>query len=89
MGCHRDHWLGVVVQVAGAKDWQAGEGLTCGGDGSVQRVRLAAGDALVLPKGIPHVVTTPADPGSSVHLVFAFYRDRADGMQAPSTGHAG
>lgn len=75
LDCHRDHWLGVIVQVAGAKDWQAGEGLPGAGKGGLHRVRLTAGDALVVPKGFPHQVTTPADPGSSVHVSFAFYRD--------------
>jgi hypothetical protein len=72
---HRDTWLGVIVQADGAKTWQAGEGLIGIGNGSVQRVTMTAGDVLVVPKNLPHLVTTPPDPGRSVHLVFAIDRD--------------
>jgi hypothetical protein len=83
MDRHRDHWLGIVFQVRGAKDWQAGDGLFDAGNGTAHRVTMTAGDALVVPKGFPHVVTTPADPGLSVHLAFAFYRD------TPGAGEGG
>jgi hypothetical protein len=36
---------------------------------------MTAGDVLVLPKNLPHLVTTSPDPGRSVHLVFAIDRD--------------
>jgi hypothetical protein len=75
LDCHRDTWLGVIVQVDGAKTWQAGEGLVGIRHGDVQRVTMTAGDVLVLPKNLPHLVTTPPDPGRSVHLVFAIDRD--------------
>jgi hypothetical protein len=71
---HRDAWFGVIVQVTGCKEWELGEGLMEAGR-PVMPVRMAAGDVLVLPKCTPHVVTTPADPGCSTHLVFAIDRD--------------
>jgi hypothetical protein len=74
LGAHRDTWLGVIVQVSGAKEWQAGEGLP-GLPGGAHQVTMRAGDVLVLPKNLPHLVTTPADPGRSVHLAFAIGRD--------------
>jgi hypothetical protein len=74
-GAHRDTWYGVVVQMDGAKDWLIGEGLL-GGSGPVQPVRTQAGDILLIPKALPHVVSTPADPGHSIHLAFAVDRDK-------------
>jgi hypothetical protein len=74
LGAHRDTWLGVIVQVDGAKAWQAGEGVP-GLPGGAHQVTMTAGDVLILPKNLPHLVTTPADPGHSVHLSFAIGRD--------------
>jgi hypothetical protein len=67
LGAHRDTWLGIIVQVDGAKAWHAGEGLP-GLPGGAHQVTMTAGDVLILPKNLPHLVTTPADPGHSVHL---------------------
>lgn len=75
LGAHRDTWLGVIVQASGAKLWEAGEGLF--GRGERHRVLMTPGDVMVLPKNCPHLVTTPADPGWSAHLVFAVNRDLA------------
>jgi hypothetical protein len=75
---HRDAWFGLIVQVAGVKDWQIGEGLLEAGR-PVIPVRMTAGDVLLLPKNLPHLVTTPADPGRSAHLVFAIDRDLTHG----------
>jgi hypothetical protein len=83
LGCHRDHWLGVAVQAAGAKDWQAGGGLDGIPGGGVQRVAMRPGDVLVVPRGLPHLVTTPAVPGRSVHLALSLYRDPLPGPAAP------
>jgi hypothetical protein len=75
-GVHRDAWLGLIVQVTGAKHWSAGEGLTrAAPDDYVRQVTMRAGDVLIVPKNLPHRVTTPVDPGHSVHLVFAVGRD--------------
>jgi len=41
-------------------------------------VTMAAGDVLLVPKSLPHLVSTPVDPGRSVHLVFAFNRELPD-----------
>jgi len=74
-GRHRDTWYGAVVQAAGVKDWLTGEGLPGGTGTPARQVTTQAGDILLLPKYLPHVVTTPADPGHSVHLAFAIDRD--------------
>ena len=83
LGTHRDTWTGAIVQADGSKTWRAGEGLTAtgagAGTGDIQHVTITAGDILILPKNLPHHVTTPPDPGRSVHLVFAINRDRAPG----------
>jgi hypothetical protein len=72
---HRDTWFGAVIQVSGAKDWQIGEGLLDAAGPPPTAVTMAAGDVLLIPKSLPHLVTTPADPGWSVHLAFALDRD--------------
>ena len=74
-GAHRDTWYGAVVQVSGVKDWLTGEGLPGGAGTPAQRVSTRAGDILLIPKYLPHAVSTPADPGHSVHLAFAIDRD--------------
>lgn len=71
MGAHRDAWYGAVIQVAGAKDWLIGDGVLGPGLGPDARITASPGDILLLPKGTPHAVTTPQDPGWSVHLAFA------------------
>ena len=82
LGTHRDTWTGAVVQAGGAKTWRAGEDLTAvnTGTGDVEQANIAAGDILVIPKNLPHHVTTPPGPGHSTHLVFAINRDPALGM---------
>jgi Cupin superfamily protein len=91
-GAHGDGWFAAVVQVAGAKDWRIGQGLLDGGGPGV-KVTLAAGDILLLPKSLPHLVTTPADPGWSVHLAFAIDRDpppgAGPGQQDQAAGRPG
>jgi hypothetical protein len=80
-GVHRDGRLGIIVQLAGAKSWQAGQGLDGTGPGGVQKVTVSAGDVLVVPGGLPHLATTPPDPGRSVHLAFAVGREPTSGFQ--------
>jgi hypothetical protein len=75
MGAHRDAWLGVIVQALGAKTWEAGDGAPGGPGGDVRRAVMLPGDVLVVPANTLHLVTTPADPGWSVHLAFAVRRD--------------
>ena len=79
LGAHRDTWTGAIVQADGAKTWRAGHALTHPGTGTgdVEQVTVTAGDILILPKNLPHHVTTPPDPGRSTHLVFAINRERA------------
>jgi Cupin superfamily protein len=74
MGAHRDAWLGAVVQVSGVKEWRLGEGLLGAGHGPAAVVTMRPGDILVVPWGMPHDVTTPQDPGYSMHLAFAIGR---------------
>jgi hypothetical protein len=52
------------VQIAGAKDWLLGECLLGGTGVPARAVTTGAGDILLLPKNLPHLVTTPADPGA-------------------------
>lgn len=86
IGLHRDMSLNVIVQVDGAKCWEAGGGLPGGAGGEVRQVIMLPGDVLVVPKKLPHLVTTPASPGWSVHLGFAVGRDLAGpGAEARDT----
>ncbi|MFJ4806026.1 JmjC domain-containing protein [Streptomyces murinus] len=66
LGPHYDTWVGVVVQMRGAKEW-----LIWQGDGEAEEVVMRVGDVMVVPRGMRHDVRTPADPGDSAHLVFA------------------
>lgn len=76
-GPHGDEWLGVILQVHGAKSWRIGEGLLNPNASEPAQLTTRPGDVLLLPKGMPHHVDTPADPGHSVHIAFAV--DRATG----------
>jgi hypothetical protein len=83
---HRDAWFGVIVQAGGVKYWELGDGLLEDGQ-PVTPVRVEAGDVLLLPKCMPHLVTTPDIPGNkSVHLVFAVDRDLAPVLLNASAG---
>jgi len=39
-------------------------------------VTARAGDILLIPKNLPHLITTPPDPGHSVHMASAIDRDQ-------------
>lgn len=67
LGAHVDQWLGVIVQMRGAKRWL----IWPTADSSPVEVVTQAGDVLVLPQGMTHQVNTPEDPGYSVHFLFA------------------
>ncbi|MEV0278569.1 cupin domain-containing protein [Streptomyces sp. NPDC050610] len=67
LGKHDDEWDGVIVQMRGAKRWQVWPRA----DSDPHEVLTRAGDVLLLPRGMPHDVSTPGDPGGSVHLTFA------------------
>lgn len=86
---HVDQWLGVIVQMRGAKQWQ----MWSDDGGSPETLVTRAGDVLVLPEHVRHHVSTPTDPGHSAHLVFAVtdrsietWPDRQSGV--PATGPA-
>jgi ribosomal protein L16 Arg81 hydroxylase len=81
-GAHGDAWYGAIVQGSGAKDWRIGAALLDGSAGPVCKLTTQAGDILLIPKLLPHVVSTPATPGHSVHLAFAIDRD-SPGDQGP------
>jgi hypothetical protein len=76
---HWDAWYGAVIQVDGAKDWLIGPGLLDLAGPPPDRVTTRAGDILLLPRGLPHAVTTPPRPGRSLHLNFALHRDAGPG----------
>jgi hypothetical protein len=73
IGAHRDAWDGAIIQLVGSKTWQLGPGLLHPGH-AIEHVTTNPGDILILPDGLPHAVTTPLDPGHSLHLVFAIRR---------------
>jgi len=78
LGTHQDAWTSAIVQADGAKTWETGHALIRPGDAGRQ-VTITAGDILIVPRNLPHLVTTPPDPGRSTHLVFAINRDPAGG----------
>jgi hypothetical protein len=80
LGAHWDTWYGAIVQMRGAKDWRIGKFLLSGSHARASDVTTRAGDILLIPKNLPHAVTTPENPGYSAHLSFAIDRD------TPATG---
>lgn len=74
LGTHWDSWYGAIVQVSGAKQWMIGEAPA---SPDARQVTTRAGDILLIPKYLPHTVTTPRDPGHSIHLAFVIDRDPA------------
>jgi Cupin superfamily protein len=67
LGSHYDAWFGAIVQVDGAKRWELGDPATA--------VTTRPGDVLLLPKGLLHAVSTPPDPGRSLHMLFTIHRE--------------
>lgn len=65
IGPHIDRWYGANIQMQGAKLWRLGE------EGDEHEVLAEPGGILLLPNGLLHDVSTPAEPGHSVHLTFA------------------
>jgi hypothetical protein len=63
---HPDDWLGLIIQVRGSKRWT----IWPVGDAEPEEILLEAGDVLIMPRGMRHVVSTP---DKSVHFVFAFH----------------
>lgn len=87
LGGHWDAWYGAIVQMSGAKKWDIGESLLDGTTQPTRELTTGAGDILLLPKGLPHAVSTPKDPGHSVHLTFAIDRDPRPADQQPANHH--
>lgn len=83
LGRHRDMWYGAIVQVEGVKDWEVGPGVLDPLE-PVTTVQVRAGDVLLVPERLPHVVSTPEDPGHSRHLQFALCRVPLDGPVEPT-----
>jgi Cupin superfamily protein len=75
LGEHWDAWYGAIVQMYGVKVWQIGENLLGDTKQPARELITEAGDILLLPKRLPHAVSTPQQPGNSVHLAFAIDRD--------------
>ncbi|MDO0927293.1 cupin domain-containing protein [Streptomyces sp. TG1A-8] len=67
LDAHDDQWLGVIVQMQGAKRWL----IRPARDSRPTEVFTRVGDVLILPQGMTHEVQTPDVPGHSVHLLFA------------------
>lgn len=86
IGTHDDAWDGAIIQLTGAKTWQLGPGLLDPGQ-PAYTVTTAPGDILILPDGTPHTVTTPPDPGHSLHLVFAIRRRKPAPQQLNALGN--
>jgi hypothetical protein len=61
---HRDDWYGVIIQIKGAKQWRVPAGRQAG----PSELTLRAGDALLLPRGVAHAISTPEE---SLHVNFA------------------
>ncbi len=81
LGGHWDAWYGAIVHISGAKAWQIGARPPGDTNQPAQDIITRAGDILLVPKGLPHAVRTPREPGHSVHLSFALDRD------SETTGH--
>lgn len=75
LGAHYDTWHGVIIQMTGTKTWQIGPSLLTNAGPPPRTVTTHAGDILLLSKYLPHQVSTPADPGHSVHITYALDRD--------------
>jgi hypothetical protein len=84
---HWDAWYGAIIHISGTKDWAIGPGVLDPAAPPPDHVTTRAGDILLLPRGLPHAVTTPRRPGHSLHLNFALHRDPAppDSAALPST----
>ena len=77
LGPHWDSWYGAIVQLSGAKQWTISQPPPAQHSGEDAQVTTRAGDILLIPKYLPHAVTTPRDPGHSAHLAFTIDRDPA------------
>jgi hypothetical protein len=75
-GRHQDTWYGAIVQITGATDWQIWD-TPPSRTHDPATVTTWAGDILLIPWHLPHLVSTSADPGHSTHLAFALDRDAA------------
>lgn len=66
-------WYSAIVHLTGAKDWTLGHGVM-DDTGPTRTLTTTAGDILLIPQGLAHDVSTPADPGHSRHLQFTLCR---------------
>ncbi|HEU5427787.1 MAG TPA: cupin domain-containing protein [Actinocrinis sp.] len=73
LGPHWDVWYSAIVHLTGAKVWTLGHGVM-DGTGPTRTLTTTAGDILLIPQGLAHDVSTPADPGHSRHLQFTLCR---------------
>lgn len=94
LGAHYDTWHGVIIQMTGTKTWQIGSSLLTSAGPPPRTVTTRPGDILLISKYLPHKVTTPADPGYSVHITYALHRDTPEQAaqhepQAPELGVPG
>ena len=71
------------MYLEGEKDWEIGPGVLDPLE-PVTTVHVRAGDMLLVPERLPHVVSTPKEPGHSRHLQFALCRVPLDGPVKPT-----
>ncbi len=72
LGEHFDDWHGIAIQYDGSKRWA----LRPDPASEPTYVDMNPGDALVVPRGLLHDLTTPADPGYSRHVSLAIETSR-------------
>jgi hypothetical protein len=74
LGTHCDTWYSVIIQLHGTKRWHISHTPHQPNPSNFHEITTHAGAILLLPKGLPHTVSTPSHPGHSVHLTFAIDR---------------
>ncbi|MET7573383.1 cupin domain-containing protein [Streptomyces sp. NPDC005492] len=81
LGPHDDLWTGLIVQISGAKRWLVWPNPQAAPEEFVMRT----GDVMVLPRRMKHDVSTPENPGYSLHLVFAITDRPIEAWSAPQS----
>jgi len=69
LGEHRDEWYGIITQLHGRKRWDLSNP-----SGDRASLEMHPGDVLLLPRLVPHDVSTPEH---SLHVVYAVLTDVA------------
>ncbi|WP_424858489.1 hypothetical protein [Streptomyces sp. SAI-170] len=85
LGAHDDAWLGLIVQMRGTKRWT----IWPTRDHPPEDVVMRTGDVMILPQGMTHQVSTPEEPGHSLHLLFAVTDEPISSAPGPARSAAG